>query len=258
MVPGPQGDPGPKGDTGATGADSTVPGPTGPAGTAGAQGPQGLQGIQGPVGPQGLPADLNTTAVEPVATNWDDILTPGMHPKLVHGINNPGGPGANNYYYVENYTYQANNRSQLAIPYGNYMAPIAWRQRYNGVWTAWNTAGDAPSAIVSPTVSAASGWTWGACSVLQSGHTLQAYLNCTSTNALVVPSHGNMTNVVCGTLTQTKYWPLLGSGFNNGATGQMAAFYINGSGAISIVASTAGSTIPAGTDFSLSGTWFVA
>lgn len=69
----------------------------------------------------------------------NNMLGPGFQ-NIVVGPANPNIPTAGGYYYVFNFTFGAENITQLLIPYGygTGAGVLTWRSRYGGVWAAWH------------------------------------------------------------------------------------------------------------------------
>jgi hypothetical protein len=82
-------------------------------------------------------AAFKTNAVEATSLSWNSVTTPGIHPKLMHGTQNPNGPGSGVYYYVTVYQYAGANLTQVAYPYTGTGSGIVYRDRYSGAWSAW-------------------------------------------------------------------------------------------------------------------------
>lgn len=77
--------------------------------------------------------------VEATTVSWDTVVGPGLYQKLMHGTQNPAGPGIAGYYYVQVYEYTTSGSiTQYAIPYIS-TNPVAYRHRYTGTWGAWQT-----------------------------------------------------------------------------------------------------------------------
>ncbi len=77
---------------------------------------------------------FRTTAVSGTSVSWDTLTAEGLHTNLMLGTQ-PQGPGGG-YYYVQTYTYNSSNVTQVGIPYISTDC-IVYRNRYNSVWSSW-------------------------------------------------------------------------------------------------------------------------
>lgn len=103
-------------------------------------------------------------SIEATSVSWNSLTTAGTYNKLMHGTSNANGPGVAYYFYVDVYVYADTNITQVAIAYTENVMSI--RNRYNGVWSAWNMINPANYAAAShastnTTYGAASGATYG-------------------------------------------------------------------------------------------------
>ncbi|PWJ78338.1 hypothetical protein C7441_1163 [Pseudaminobacter salicylatoxidans] len=74
-------------------------------------------------------------------TDWDTIVSPGFHPRLL-GINNPNAPVSSQYFYCDVKRYSTDqNLIQIAYPYRNSTGGIWYRIRAAGSWGQWVQVG---------------------------------------------------------------------------------------------------------------------
>lgn len=88
--------------------------------------------------------NYRASAVESTSVSWND-LGDGLHPRLMHGSNNPNGPGITTYFYVITYSYgPGDNKTQIAyqyasnVTYPEFGPRMAMRYCFSGVWSWWN------------------------------------------------------------------------------------------------------------------------
>lgn len=126
-----------------------------------------------------IDAEYQALATEAAAVSWNDVKAAGFHPKLMHGVTNPNGPGLANYYYLTVYTYGANTFTQVAVPYTNVTGKptFAYRVCYNGTFYGWQVL--TPSVPVSVAFSAVAGWT-GSVSLARTGCLVTLTVNAVS------------------------------------------------------------------------------
>lgn len=81
---------------------------------------------------------FRSTSVAPGSLSWNNAVSPGPYPLLMHGSSNANGPGDGYYYHLMNfcYTVSSGNLTQMAIPYSG-TPGIKYRSRYADVWSGW-------------------------------------------------------------------------------------------------------------------------
>lgn len=82
-----------------------------------------------------------TDSVEPDGTDWDTLITPGIHSRLLRGVtDHVNGPPVNIYFHLHVFAFgTGGNVTQVAYPYHAGDTQGIWiRTRYSGVWAAWN------------------------------------------------------------------------------------------------------------------------
>lgn len=131
---------------------------------------------------------------------------------------------------------------------------------YNASTGQWEDANASGAAQTSGAFTPASGWGYtqggntGSQTLVQGNGQAQVYISFFRTGGnITVPSDGNITNVVVGTLS---LHPKLYSVAASGANGRIAHFGIGTSGQVSLTAVTPGANIATGDGFSFGLTYF--
>lgn len=95
-------------------------------------------------GPSAADSPYNVLGTTPTAYSWNTLDVAGIHPYLMHAVNNPDGPsaflqpGGSGYYYVQTFRYPSGSVTQFGTPYFA-QDPLVWRHRYGGVWGPWSS-----------------------------------------------------------------------------------------------------------------------
>jgi len=108
--------------------------------------------------------------------------------------------------------------------------------------------------ITSGIINAAANFTFTTQKIRKWGPLCAAEFAVTSANAMTVPVDGNVGNVAAGTLV-AAYAPSVYTSIMSNNSGAMSQWYINPAGTLTISNVAPGSTIAAGTVFSLAGVW---
>lgn len=71
-------------------------------------------------------------------TDWNNIITEGLYPKLL-GNSNPNNPESNNYFYCVVFKYSNEALTQIAVPYSTGFVGDAmyFRTLYSTTWSKW-------------------------------------------------------------------------------------------------------------------------